>query len=406
MPTHHHESVEVDRTGNTPDQLGSEMNVSKVRNKCFGLQSDGLGRSFGRRVFLSSAAASLVSANLNPQSLPAQDLKPPRRVPIGLDGHSLRGMKWKAKRLIEFAAEHRLDAVLLNNLNYFETLESSHLLKLKELARQHQISIYIGAGSICSNAAKFSDKYGDAEALVAKAIEVASVLGSPNVNVRIGSIDDRFLEGGIQPRIDEAVRVLKSSKTLAIDAGLTFGFENHAADLRSDELLALINEVGTEVCGVMLDPGNGLWAMEDPMVHLQALAPHVVCNSLRDYMIWESKDGATFQWTSLGEGLMDVPTYTKTLARVNPSMPIFVETISNSPRQIPFLTKEHWKGYPNLAAADLVDFLNLLRKGHKIETDKPTSGMDRKRFDQQHQRNEFIKSVDYLRKHANAGLKL
>ena len=80
----------------------------------------------------------------------------------------------KATRLIEFAAEQRLDAVLLNNLNYFESLETSHLRKLRDLARQHEIAIYIGAGGICVNAAKFSDKYGDAEALVAKAIEVHS----------------------------------------------------------------------------------------------------------------------------------------------------------------------------------------------------------------------------------------
>lgn len=78
------------------------------------------------------------------------------------------------------------------------------------------------------------------------------------MNVRIGSIDDRFLEGGIQPRIDEAIRVLKALKEHAMDTGLTFGFENHAADLRSEGLLERIKEVGTDMCGVMLDPGNGL----------------------------------------------------------------------------------------------------------------------------------------------------
>lgn len=361
--------------------------------------------TLGRRDFLSTAGSSLVAASICSQSLMADDSKSANRIPLGLDGHSLRGMKWKATRLIEFAAEQRLDAVLLNNLNYFESLETSHLRKLRDLAGQHEIAIYIGAGGICANAAKFSDKYGDAEALVAKAIEVASALGSPNVNVRIGSIDDRFLEGGIQPRIDEAVRVLKASKECAMDAGLTFGFENHAADLRSEELLELIEEIGTEVCGVMLDPGNGLWAMEDPMVHLEALVPHVVCNSLRDYMVWESEEGATFQWTAVGEGLMDVPSYVQTLAKANPGMPIFVESISNSARPIPFLTDEHWQGYPELAAADIVDFLKLVRRGHKIEIDKPEPGMDQKKFDQQHQQNEFLKSVEYLRKHAGAGLK-
>jgi len=71
----------------------------------------------------------------------------------------------------------------------------------------------------------------------------------------------------------------------------------------------------------------------------------------------------------------------------------------------PFLIDEHWAGYPNLAAADIIDFLKLLRRGHEIEIDEPDPGMDRMTFEQQHQRSEFRKSIEYLRKHSGAGLK-
>ncbi len=122
----------------------------------------------------------------------------------------MRDRKWKATPLIEFAAEQRLNAVLLNNLNYFETLEESYLLQLKQLADKDDVRIYIGAGGSCANAARFSDTWGHAEAMLATGIRVATTLGSPIVNVKIGSIDDRFLEDGIQPRIDEVVPVLKA----------------------------------------------------------------------------------------------------------------------------------------------------------------------------------------------------
>jgi len=358
-----------------------------------------------RRDFLVAAATAVAATGIDRVGVVAADGPASTRVPLGLDGHSLRGMKWMATQQIEFAATQRLDAVLLNSLDYFETLDESHLQALKKLASEHEMQIYVGAGGICKNAAGFSDKYGNAEAMLTTAIRVASTLGSPVVNVRIGSINDRFRPGGIQPRIDEAVRVLKLCSKRAMDAGVKFGFENHAGDLRSEELLELIHEVGTDSCGVMLDPGNGLWAMEDPMLHLQALAPHVVCNSVRDYMIWESPNGATFQWTAVGDGLMDVPTYVQTLAKSNPGMPIFVESISNSARLIPYLTDEHWQGYPNLKAANIVDFLKLCRRGHPIEIDEPADGEDQKDFDRQHQRAEFLKSVEYLRRHCNAGLK-
>lgn len=356
-------------------------------------------REFLRRVSALSAVAAI------PSRLLATDGGDSTRTPLGLDAHSMRGMKWKATQQIEFAAEQRLDAVLLNSLNYFESLEESHLLKLKALADRHDLRIYMGAGGICENAAKFSDKWGNAESMLATGIRVAATVGSPVVNVRIGSIADRFLEGGIQPRIDEAVRVLKASSQRAKDAGVKFGFENHAADLRSEELLTLVNEVGTDVCGVMLDPGNGLWAMEDPMKHLETLAPHVVCNSLRDYTVWESDEGATFQWRAIGDGLMDVPVYARRLSEANPGMPLFVESISNSNRPIPFLTKEHWSGYPNLKATGIVDFLALCRRGQASEVDMPKADMDQKEFDRQHQRAEFLKSIAYLRQHCGAGQK-
>lgn len=325
-------------------------------------------------------------------------------VPLGLDAHSLRGMRWKASQLIDYAAEQKLDAVLFNNLDYFESLDATHLKRLKEKANSHRMRIYMGAGSISQNSVAFSSKHGSAETLLAESIRVAQAVGSPVVNVRIGRVDDRYTEGGIGARIQEAVKVLKALRSRAQDADIKYGFENHAGDLRSNELLGLIEQVGTDVCGVMLDPGNALWAMEDPMRQIQMLGTHVVCTSVRDYMVWESDEGAIFQWTTIGKGLMDVPAFTRHMATLCPGVPLFVETISNSPRPIPFLSREFWKGYPDLAAADLVDFLKLLRRGRPMEIATPPPGVDAKTFEQAHQRAEFEQSIAYLRQHCRAGI--
>ncbi len=357
-----------------------------------------------RRDFLYRASA-LFAAAAAPNRLLAANSTDASRVPLGLDAHAMRGMKWKATSLIKFAAEQQLDAVLLNNLNYFESLEDSHLRSLKDLANQGGMRIYVGAGGICEKGTSFSNKYGDAATLLAKGIHVAKTVGSPVVNVRIGKIDDRYTEGGIEARIAESVKVLKALKSRALDAGVKFGFENHAGDLRAEEVLALIQEVGTDVCGSMLDPGNSLWSMEDPMQHVQKLGRYAVCSSIRDYMVWPSEEGATFQWTAIGDGLMDAPAYVNHLATRCPGVPLFVETISNSPRPIPFLKDEFWKGFPNLKADGIVDFLRLCRKGHAIEVDKPEAGVDQKEFDRQHQRAEFLKSIAYLRQHCGAGQK-
>lgn len=367
-----------------------ENNEATIHTSCgFLPRRDFLGMMAGT----AAIAASAVFAGESPDA----DSPLPARVPLGLDGHSMRAMRWKAPQFIDFAAEQKLDAVLINNLPLFESLEEPYLRGLKETADRHGLRIYMGAGSICENGTSFNKKYGDAETFLAEGIRVAEIVGSPVVTVRIGKLADRYLEGGIGQRIDASVKVLKALKNRALDAGVKFGFENHGGDLRSDEVLGIIDEVGPDVCGSMLDPGNSLWAMEDPMQHVQTLGKHVVCTSVRDYMVWESEEGATFQWTAVGEGMMDVPAYVQYLATLCPGVPLFVESISNSAHPVPFLQKDWWHGFPNVKASSIVDFLALCRRGHRIEVELPPDGMDKKEFDQQHQRQEFLKSIECLR---------
>ena len=122
-------------------------------------------------------------------------------------------------------------------------------------------------------------------------------------------------------------------------------------------------------------------------------------------MVWETDNGAMFQWTAIGEGLMDYKFYTNFLAENCPGVPFHVETISNSQRPIPFLTPEFWDGFPDLPASGIVDFLKLLRSGYALEIAEPPAGTDKKAFDIEHQENELLKSLDYLRRECGAGLK-
>ncbi len=327
-------------------------------------------------------------------------------IPLGLCNHSLRALKWKATQFIEYAAQLKLDGLLLNSLNNFENLEPAHLKNLKKKADSLGIRFYIGAGSISRGSVQFADTYGNPEEIVKTGLRVAQTVGSPVVNVRIGNIDDRFSDGGIEARMEESIKVLRASRNRILDSGLKIGFENHAGDMRSEELLELVEAVGTDICGVMLDPGNAVWALEDPMKQVQLLGKYTVCTSLRDYIVWPSENGATFQWTALGDGLMDVPAYAGYLADLCPGVPIHVETISNEYRPLPFLTEKHMSAYPNLKAGALADFIKLLRQGRPIPLAKPSEGEDAKEFDKRHQRAEFEKSIAYLRNDCGVGKKV
>jgi len=326
-------------------------------------------------------------------------------VPLGLCNHSLRGMKLNAKELIEFSIENRLDSVLFNTLQIFESLDERYLAEMKELASANGISIYTGAGSISESAGRFSDRYGDARALLAEGIRVAKAVGSPIVGVRIGNYEDRYTGGGIIPKIEEVIQVMKSMRGPALEAGIKFAFENHAGDLRSGELLGLIEETGTDICGALYDPGNAIWALEDPMLALEILGKNIVCTSVRDVMIWETGEGAMYQWTAIGQGLMDYKLYTDFMAENCQGVPLHVESISNSQRPVPFLKPDFWEGYPDLKAEDITGFLKLLTRGMPLEVQTPPQGTDKRQFDIEHQQKELLSSLEYLRWECGAGLK-
>jgi len=335
------------------------------------------------------------------KSEPTQSAK----IPLGLCNHSLRSMSLSAQKLVEYAIAQKLDSVLLNTFQPLDSLEPEYLSGLSKMAKKNDVSIYIGAGSISEKSKAFSAKYGNAEELLTKGIRVASAVGSPIVGCRIGGIEDRYMDGGIEAHIEAVIKVMKSLRSVALDAGIKFAFENHAGDLRSTELLALIRETGTNICGALFDPANALWAMENPMDALKVLGSNIICTSVRDVTVWATDEGITFQGMAIGEGMLDFTLFAKTMAELCMGVPLHVETISNSARPVPFLNPEFWKGFPNLSAAEIIGFLNMARKGKSLEIAKPPQGKSQKDFDIELQQSELLKSFDYLRKNCNAGLK-
>jgi sugar phosphate isomerase/epimerase len=314
-------------------------------------------------------------------------------------------MRPNATQLIEYAVENKLDSVIFNNLKPFESLEEGYLKQVSALAKSNDITVFVGVGGISELSERFSDQYGNAETLIKKGLRVAEQMGSPILGVRIGNLDDRYTGGGIKPKIEQVVKLMRSFRQPILDAGIKFAFENHAGDMRSDELLELIDATGSDICGAYYDPGNAIYAMEDPLVALKSLSKHIITCQARDVMIWATEEGATFQWTAVGEGMMDFKIFAQHLSENCPGVPIHLETISNSPRKIPYLKPEYWEGFSELPASGIIDFLIMVRQGHPIEFLEPSPGVRKIDFDLKLQKAELLKSFKYLRQNCNVGLK-
>lgn len=352
-----------------------------------------------RRHFLKTLAA---AAAATPFANRARAAAP--KIKLGMDNFAVRAMGWKAPQLLDYAAALKLDAILISDLDAYDSLEDAYLRDVKAKAAALKIDIYTGSWSICPTSVRFKKNWGTAEEHLMTGIRVTKALGASVFRVILGGADDRKTEGGIRARIADTVKVLKACEKAAKDAGVKVAVENHAGDMHSWELVDLIEAAGKDFVGANIDSGNAAWTLEDPMDVLERLGPYTICSSLRDDMIWESPDGATIAWTAAGEGLIDWKKYTARWAELCPTVAICIETISGFSRSFPYKKEEFWKDYDKKPEA-LAHFEALAKRGHAIPNFKAPEGVDKKLADQEYQKGELERSIKYLREQIGLGLK-
>ena len=280
---------------------------------------------------------------------------------LGLDVFSLRSQALSARQQLDFCAAHGVAVVHFSEPRLLGSLEPRHLQAVRAHADALGIRLEVGMLSICPGATIFNPAGGTPEQQLAQMIDAAVVLGSPIVRCVVGSFRDRVLPGGIEQRIGEAVQVLARVRGRAEDAGVRIAVENHAGDMQARELKALVEAAGPSFVGVCLDAGNALWAMEDPRLALEVLAPYVLTSHTRDTIVRRTELGAEVAWTRMGEGNIGISRYLDDFRRLCPGLPITLEVIvMPAPRPLPFEQAEFWAGYRGMPAWEFLRFLKLV----------------------------------------------
>ena len=176
--------------------------------------------------------------------------------------------------------------------------------------------------------------------------------------------------------------------------------------MQASELVTLIEAAGKDFVGANMDSGNATWTMEDPLASLEILSPYVLTTSLRDSAIWESANGATVQWTAMGDGTVDLKKYFTRFTELCPGVPVHIETILRlQSRDWMYLKPEFWKVWPKAKAGDLARFVALAKKGKPRDAWKAPAGVDRKQAEQDYQKFEIERSLRYCREELGLGLK-
>jgi 3-oxoisoapionate decarboxylase len=199
----------------------------------------------------------------------------------------------------------------------------------------------------------------------------AKLAGSPIVRCFLGTSADREGDGGIERHIEAMVKTLRGMKSRIVNSGLKIAVENHAGDMQARELKSLVEAAGKDFVGVCLDSGNPLWAIEDPHLTLETLAPYVLTSHVRDTAVWRVPEGAAVAWTRMGDGNIGIDDYVKRYSQLCAGRPLSLEIIVTGPRIFAFNDPKFWGPYKNQPAWEFSRFLALADRGTPRPVEPP-----------------------------------
>lgn len=313
-----------------------------------------------RRTFFSSAGAAFA-----PQRTGADAQTNGVPIRLGFDTYSLRAFRWKAMKLLDYAAALKLDTIQISSSGDYESLEPAYLASVKQHAASLGIALDAGIGCICPTSASWSAKNGDPVENISRGLRIAKAIGATSMRCFMGSDKDRLTPGGIEPHMEKTIQVLRAAQPHALDTGVKIALENHAGDMQAREVRTIIEQAGKDFVASCLDTGNPMWVVEDPLVSLEVLAPYVVTTHIRDSVVYEHPRGAAAQWVALGDGTIDFKAFVARYRELCPHASMQLEVITGRPpRVLPYLEPDFWKAFPKANASEFARFVALARRGH------------------------------------------
>lgn len=137
-------------------------------------------------------------------------------------------------------------------------------------------------------------------------IEHAKLIGAPVMRVVGSSLMYRFAPH--EPQLKILAEWFREATDIASKHGIRLAVENHI-DYNSDEILWLIEQVGSEYFGINLDTANFLRVLDDPVEATRKLAKHVYATHVKDIVPVKgvsAREWYYFSCVAAGEGLIEI----------------------------------------------------------------------------------------------------
>jgi 3-oxoisoapionate decarboxylase len=306
-----------------------------------------------RREFLAVAGATALMGAFSKAAL-AQPLPP--KSPMGIAGAAMGGYNGAV------SAEVRADQIAY--VNYCRSLgaggvQISPAGDLKKLrARLEQLGMFVEGNArlparLDEDTAAFEKSVIDAKAVGATVLR--SVSRAPQ-----GTSGRRY--EGFKSYADykaweaEANAILLKVLPIAERHGMKLASENHK-DRSVDEHVAFISKVSSPSLGVLVDPGNNMSFMEDPVETCTKLAPYVLAVSMKDMGVAPYEDGFLLSEVIFGTGVTDQAALWRILKAGNPNINMVQELITRDPLKVPVLTPGYYASFPDKKAIDTAKWM-------------------------------------------------
>lgn len=337
-----------------------------------------------RRTFAAGAGAAALS------QLGAAQTQP--KAKLGIDLFSIRSSGYSPFEYLDYSAKQGAKVVHFSEIRFLGNLEPDNLRKVRDHAQKLGIELELGMRSICPSSKAFDASQGTAEQQIERMLIAAKQVGSSIVRCFLGTMNDRVGPVPIEGHIENTIKVLRNVRSKIIDSGLKIAIENHAGDMQARELKSLVEGAGKDFAGVCLDSGNPLWALEDPHLTLETLAPYALTSHVRDTAVWRIPEGASVQWVRMGEGNIGIDRYVKRYLELCPGKAITLEIIVTGARKFPYFDPKFWEGYRNVPAHEFSRFIALVDKGDVRNPAPPPA----KEQQAQREREDLEASVKWL----------
>lgn len=161
-------------------------------------------------------------------------------------------------------------------------------------------------------------------------------------------------------------KVLHKLAPIARDLGIHMNMETHE-EITTFEILRLIEAVGEDVLGVVLDTLNPMQRGEHPVWAARRVAPFVRQTHIKDAYLAHMPGGITVQSRACGDGVIDFAGVLKALAEHNPTLTLSLECAG--PRDAGFVPRHtlvevfdpDWlASHPDLTLTEYAAFLEMI----------------------------------------------